>query len=221
MSLKTSVSLMAFASLLLPAITSAQTITAPTLTLTTSKTTIVANAKSSYNDLPTISWSSTNATACNAFGTGWSGSVALTGSQKVNPPVTTTYMMVCLGSGGSVMQTVTITVTPASIVTSQSASVISGFDQIANTSVASTAQTQTAFTYVWNRNLQFGSPYMADVYALQTALTHNGVYSGDITGGFYSQTLAAVKRFQAKYGIESTGFVGSQTRTKLNGLYAN
>lgn len=212
---------MAFASLLLPAITSAQNAVAPTLTLTTNKTAIVANAKPSYNDLPTISWSSTNATACNAFGTGWSGSVALAGSQKVNPPVTTTYMMVCLGNGGSVMRNVTVTVTPASVVNPQPASVISGFDQITNTPAASTAQTQGAFTYAWNRNLQFGSPHTADVYALQTALTRNGVYSGDITGGFYGQTFAAVKRFQAKYGIESTGFVGSQTRTKLNGLYRN
>lgn len=220
MSLKTSVSLMTFASLLLPAITSAQSAVAPTLTLTTNKTAIIANAKPSYNDLPTISWSSTNATACNAFGTGWSGDVALTGSQKVNPPMTTTYMMVCLGNGGSVMRNVTVTVTPASVVNPQPASVISGFGQITNTP-ASTAQTQTAFTYAWNRNLQFGSPYTADVYALQTALTRNGVYSGDITGGFYGQTFAAVKRFQAKYGIEATGFVGSQTRTKLNELYGN
>ena len=61
----------------------------------------------------------------------------------------------------------------------------------------------------------------ADISALQTVLTLEGVYSGEITGGFYSKTFAAVKQFQKKYAIESTGFVGPQTRTKLNGLYGN
>ncbi|MHB8710020.1 MAG: peptidoglycan-binding domain-containing protein [Minisyncoccota bacterium] len=221
MSLKTSISVIAFASLLLPAITSAQNVAAPTLTLSASKTTISANTNPSYSDLPIISWSSTNATACNAFGTGWSGSVAFSGSQKVNPPVTTTYMMVCVGTGGSAMKSVTITVTSAGTASSQLASVISGFDQVTGNSPATTARTQSGFTYVWNHNLQVGSPYTADVYALQTVLTRNGVYSGDITGGFYNQTFAAVKRFQTKYGIETTGFVGPLTRTKLNGLYGN
>lgn len=219
MSLKTNASFMvyayAFSLLLLPAITSAQNMAAPTLTLTTNKTTMVANAKPSYDNLPTISWSSMNATACNAFGTGWSGSVALAGSQKVNPSVTTTYMMVCIGAGGSVVRSVTVNVTSAS---SQTASVIGAFDQITNTSAT---QTQTSFTYTWNHNLQIGSSYTADISALQTALTREGVYSGEITSGFYSKTFTAVKEFQKKYAIESTGFVGLQTRTKLNGLYGN
>lgn len=209
---------MALVSLLLPAITSAQITAAPTLTLVASKTSIVATANPSYSNLPTLSWSSTNATSCNAFGTGWSGSVALAGSQKVNPPVTTTYMMVCLGNGGSVMRNVTITVTPPNGINPQTASVINAFDQVANTSSAASAQTN--FTYAWNHNLQLGSSYTADVYALQTALTKNGMYSGDITGGFYGQTFAAIKRFQSKYGIESTGFVGPLTRAQLNQLYS-
>lgn len=213
MSLKTSVSLIAFASLLVPAITSAQNAAAPTLTLVVSKTSVITTAKPSYKDLPTLSWSSTNAISCNASGTGWGGSVALAGSQKVNPPVTTTYTMVCRGAGGSVTRSVTVNVTSAS---SQTASVISGFDQVTNTPAA---QTQAGFTYTWTRNLQVGSPYTADVSALQTALTYEGVFSGEVTGGFYSKTLTAVKQFQTKYSIESTGFVGAQTRAKLNQLY--
>ncbi len=70
-------------------------------------------------------------------------------------------------------------------------------------------------------NLEIGSGYTNDVTALQTALTKEGVYSGEVTGGFYSQTYLGVKAFQTKYGIETTGFVWPTTRAKLNGLYPN
>lgn len=73
--------------------------------------------------------------------------------------------------------------------------------------------------YGWTRNLEVNSPYADDVSALQMALTKEGIYTGEATGGFYSQTYLAVKAFQAKYGIESTGFVGPITRAKLNELY--
>lgn len=74
-------------------------------------------------------------------------------------------------------------------------------------------------SYTWNRDLQIGSPYTDDTIALQRALAREGVYAGEITGGFYNQTFLAVKAFQQKYGIEATGFVGPDTRTKLNALY--
>lgn len=75
------------------------------------------------------------------------------------------------------------------------------------------------FQYAWNRDLQIGSPYVSDVSALQTVLTREGLYNDDITGGFYDQTYLAVKRFQTKYGIKSSGYVGAITREKLNELY--
>ncbi len=223
MSLKINAFLIAATVLLLPAITSAQSAAVtPTLTLTADKTSVVANAGLSYNDLPTISWSSANATSCNAFGSGWSGSVPLAGSQKVNPSVTTSYLMICMGTGGSVVRSVTVSVTSSGGSNLQTASALNGLTQAMNT-VAPKAQTQagSGFTYTWNRNLQFGSPYTADVSALQTALTHEGVFSVGITGGFYKLTFAAVKKFQTKYGIPSTGFVGPQTRAELNALYGN
>ncbi len=77
----------------------------------------------------------------------------------------------------------------------------------------------TKYTYTWSNDLQVGSPYTADVKALQTALTMEGLFTGEITGGFYSQTFNAVKDFQQKYGIETTGYVGAITRAKLNDLY--
>jgi len=78
----------------------------------------------------------------------------------------------------------------------------------------------SGLSYVWNRDLQVGSPYFNDVKALQTALTREGVYTGEITGGFYDQTYLAVKAFQQKYGIKASGYVGLATRTKLNELYS-
>lgn len=228
MSLKINTSLVTsmFASALLlsPVFASAQTVAAPTLTLSINKTNIVAAANLSYDNLPTISWTSANADSCQAFGTGWSGTVPLAGSQKVNPSVTTVYIMTCSGATGSVIKSVTLSVTPPSIVNSQSANVLGAYTQITtneqspNTTNADTAK---GFKYNWNRILQSGSAYADDISALQRALTFEGVYAGPITGGFYGKTLAAVKLFQTKYAIEAIGIVGPQTRAKLNALYGN
>ena len=202
-----------------PLLVSAQGAT-PSVTITASKTSMIANAKSLYADLPIIFWTSANVSSCTASGVGWSGKIALSGSQRVNPPVTTTYTMTCTGTGGSVSQSVTITVTPSRNTVSQVANVLTALDQITG-GVAKTDQKQTAFSYTWNRNLQLGSPYASDVSALQTALTQEGVFSNEITGGFYSKTFTAVKLFQKKYSINATGFVGPLTRAKLNELYRN
>ena len=225
MSLKTNTSFIASvcasALLVSPVFASAQTAVAPTLTLSISKTSIVANINPSYDSLPTISWASTNATSCQAFGTGWSGGVPLAGDQKVNPSAATVYIMTCMGAGGSVTNSVTLSVTQPNITNLQSASVIGAYNQITTTGQAVDTQMPTGFKHHWNRTLQKGSPYTDDVYALQTALTLEDIYTSEITGGFYNKTLAAVKLFQTKYGIEAVGVVGPLTRAKLNALYGN
>ena len=99
----------------------------------------------------------------------------------------------------------------------QYASIIDAFSPAPVSAPVSTPT--PTWAYSWMRNLEVTSPYRDDVTALQTALAKEGVYSGEITGGFYSQTYGAVKAFQMKYGIESTGFVGQQTRAKLNELF--
>ena len=62
-----------------------------------------------------------------------------------------------------------------------------------------------------------------DVRNLQIALAYEGflgqVGFAGFTGYFGLQTLDAVKRFQKKYGIANTGFVGKLTRNKLNEIY--
>ncbi len=85
---------------------------------------------------------------------------------------------------------------------------------------ADQAKSTTDFTYSFTRNLEVTSPYTNDISALQIVLIKEGVYSGEVTGGFYTQTYAAVQQFQTKYGIDATGFVGPVTRAKLNELYA-
>jgi len=103
---------------------------------------------------------------------------------------------------------------------SQMANVLGAVTQL-QSRATSVTQSPARIIYTWNHNLQIGSPYPDDIRALQVALTQNGVYAGEITGGFYNHTYWAVQAFQKKYGIESTGFVGPETRSKLNSLYSN
>lgn len=76
------------------------------------------------------------------------------------------------------------------------------------------------FSYKWNTDLAVGSANVNDIEALQIALTKDGVYNGPITGSFYKETASAVTAFQQKYDISPTGRVGSDTRAKLNSLFA-
>ncbi|MDO8557102.1 MAG: peptidoglycan-binding domain-containing protein [Candidatus Jorgensenbacteria bacterium] len=56
-----------------------------------------------------------------------------------------------------------------------------------------------------------------DVIELQEFLTNQGIYSGPITGNFFSLTLTAVKNFQEREGIiPSAGYFGPKTRAVVN-----
>jgi peptidoglycan hydrolase-like protein with peptidoglycan-binding domain len=59
----------------------------------------------------------------------------------------------------------------------------------------------------------------SDVKCLQEFFKNQGtdIYpEGLVTGNFGSLTKAAAIKFQAKYGISQTGYVGILTRTKIN-----
>lgn len=60
-------------------------------------------------DSSTLSWSSSNSTACTATD-GWSGAKATTGSLTVSPIKDTTYTLTCTGPGGSDTKSVTLSV---------------------------------------------------------------------------------------------------------------
>src|SRR3989344_7303819 len=69
----------------------------------------------------------------------------------------------------------------------------------------------------FDSNLYFGITNNPDVQMLQEFLTDQGVYSGPITGNFFSLTLAAVKKYQSQNNITPTaGFFGPITRAKAN-----
>lgn len=65
-------------------------------------------------------------------------------------------------------------------------------------------------------DLRYGSSG-AEVLELQEFLTAEGVYTGPITGNFFSLTLAGVKAFQARENITPvSGFFGPLTRGSAN-----
>lgn len=71
----------------------------------------------------------------------------------------------------------------------------------------------------FDRNLYYGLQKDSQVQELQEFLTDQNVYSGPITGNFFSLTLSAVKKFQTLNGISPiSGYFGPLTREKANSL---
>jgi zinc D-Ala-D-Ala carboxypeptidase len=88
--------------------------------------------------------------------------------------------------------------------------------------LAPTLLAGTAQAYPWSRTLTQGSTG-ADVTELQIrvagwAADHASQSRVSIDGDFGPGTLAAVKRFQAAYGLSADGEVGPNTQAKLNSL---
>ena len=76
----------------------------PTVALTANPTTVDMNGSS------TLTWSSTDATSCDAGGA-WSGSKPLSGNESVGPLTeTSTFTLTCTGPGGSTNRPVTVSV---------------------------------------------------------------------------------------------------------------
>jgi len=82
----------------------------PTVTLSANPTSILAGASS------TLSWSSTNAANCTAFGI-WAseGAKPTSGSELVFPTQTATYSLSCTGPGGTATGSAVVQVTPHTI----------------------------------------------------------------------------------------------------------
>lgn len=77
----------------------------PTVTIMASPATITLGSAT------TLTWSSTNATSCNASGS-WSGTQAVSGTQIVTPTATGTaaYTLTCTGAGGTANGSASVTV---------------------------------------------------------------------------------------------------------------
>lgn len=69
----------------------------------------------------------------------------------------------------------------------------------------------------FNKDLYYGMANV-DVWTLQKFLVKGGFGTFTPTGFFGFKTLEAVKKFQTKYSIPNTGYVGVLTRARLNML---
>lgn len=152
------------------------------------------------------------------------GSLPLSGSWRIKSPgpldcTLSSYNPNVTGSG-STCRAILKTTVATSASNPGLASALGAFDSAGATPANPTPQSTSGFNYTWTRDLQIGSPYQGDIIALQQALTLEGVYTGELTGGFYNQTYTAVQAFQRKHGIDATGYVGLITRAKLNTLYS-
>lgn len=70
-------------------------------------------------------------------------------------------------------------------------------------------------------DLKYGMKNNDDVKQVQQFLKDQGKYTGDITGNFYSITLAAVKKFQKTNGLKVTGIWNQVSVDKMNELAVN
>ena len=77
--------------------------------------------------------------------------------------------------------------------------------------------TSLAHAQSFTGNLHYGLQNNVQVTQLQEFLTTQGLYSGPITGNFYSLTLSAVKKFQTQQGIiPASGYFGPITIATVN-----
>lgn len=76
-----------------------------------------------------------------------------------------------------------------------------------------------AVSPVFTRDLYYGIRGDSEVTELQEFLSSENIYSGPITGNFFSLTLSSVRAFQAREGIvPSAGYFGPVTRKRANNI---
>ncbi len=81
--------------------------------------------------------------------------------------------------------------------------------------VETTSEYSLAFVS-FARNLRYGLENSTDVTKLQRYLTDEKLYSGPITGNYFSRTTKAVKSLQRFFGIAETGEFDTRTRERTN-----
>jgi hypothetical protein len=94
---------------------------APTVTIAVNPTSVTVG------DAATLTWSSTNATACTASGA-WSGGEAVSGSMSETPPAAgeEIFTLTCTGAGGSVDASATLTAAALTVVGGSASGKIGG-----------------------------------------------------------------------------------------------
>ncbi len=132
--------------------TVAVTLPPPTVNLSASPVTI------NEGDTSTLTWSTTNATSCTAYGEwGGEGSKATSGSQIVSPASTASYVLSCSGTSGTSSDTATISVLDATDPSISITSPTSGSTYTTTSgslSIAGNASDNVGVTQVsWSNNL--------------------------------------------------------------------
>ncbi len=201
---------------------------APTITAFTASPTAITAGQST-----TLAWTVSNASSTSID----NGVGVVTGTATtVSPTVTTTYHLSATNPGGtttaSATVTVTATTTPPTGVNAQIAALLAQINALkaqilalvkAQGNGTSATTTPPVITPGLGRvcerietNLSRGR-HGGDVEKLQRFLVSQGLAaSSTVTGSFGPMTEKALKQFQKKNGILSSGFFGSSTREFFN-----
>lgn len=174
-----------------------------------------------------LSWNVSGASSLSISGIG-----AVTGTMAtVTPSATTNYILTATNSGGSSTSSATVTVTAVgttspSVVAqiqallAQIAALKAQIAQLVSGALTGTGTTTPAavpgvrFCLETDHDMRLGDDG-DDVRSLQQVLASDpSIFpEGQVTGFFGPKTLKAVQKFQKKFGVSSTGFVGLQTRS--------
>ena len=150
---------------------------APTVTVTANPVSVLSGAAS------TLTWSSTNATSCNASGA-WSGAKAVSGTQSTGIlSVLSTFSLACIGAGGSTTQsaTVAITLPPAPVIPVPTVSISANPTTIASGGSSTLSWSSTNATACTASGAWSGSKAMSGTQATG-ALTSGASYSLSCNG---------------------------------------
>jgi hypothetical protein len=183
------------------AVVSATVNVVPTAALTANPAVIVSGGTS------TLTWSSSNATACTASG-GWTGSLASTGIKVTSSQTATvTYSLICTGAGGtSAVASVTVAVASGSLSPSHAELTISQTQQF----TAASSPVTWAVDGVTNGNAGVGTITSAGLY---TAGTTPGTHAIVATGSA-NTTQSAVASVTDLAGVYT--YHNNQSRNGAN-----
>ena len=187
------------------AATVTMTAPAPAVTFSANPSTVKNGATS------TLTWSSTNATACTASG-GWSGTEATSGSQTTAALTTTTqYTLTCTGAGGSASQSATVTVSaPASPSVSLSASPTSVTSGGGSTLTWSSSNaTSCTASGAWSGNEPLSGTQSTG--ALSSSATYTLTCTGPGGTATQSATVSVSSSTPPPAGLSCTGTSGPLT----------
>jgi hypothetical protein len=174
-----------------------------TASLSASPTSVASGGSS------TLTWSSTNATACTASG-GWSGSVTASGSSSTGPvSASTVYSLVCTGAGGtSAPATATVNILPTAALSVYPSVIASGGSSTLTWS--STNATSCSASGGWSGALGAGGTKTTG--AVTATTTYSLICSGP--GGSTLAASATLTVASASMSLAPTAAAITLTRTQ-------